>query len=198
MLVDYSYQKYESNYLLTFQINGPVEGLLALAACQLIAFIYGQQIYFETFASFIHVVLGSNASTLVTTYLPAFVSQAPLWTVCTNVLLTFSVLTMFLSLFLVNRAVTKKNKTLFSALPPLAPFILVLLGFILWTTTTTIFADHTFKFLFTAGVSIAYFCNRVTLAFILDLPIADTLKNPMVISFTALFANILTGYFTNG
>jgi hypothetical protein len=32
----------------------------------------------------------------------------------------------------------------------------------------------------------------------LDLPIADTLKNPMVISFTALFANILTGYFTNG
>jgi hypothetical protein len=193
-----TWEEYFVGGLFLPEINGPVEGLLALAACQLIAFFYGQQVYFLSFAEFIAVAIGQGASASVSSVLPIFIAQAPLWKVCTNVLLTFSVLTTFLSLFLVNRAVRKNGSTLINALPPLIPFILVLVSGILWINTTAIFAEHTFLFLFTIGFAIAYFCNRVTLAFILYLPINDTITDPIVGVFAALFVNICVGFLTKG
>lgn len=191
-----TWEEYFVGGLFLPEINGPIEGLLALIGCQLIAFFYGQKVFFLTMADFFGVVFGPSAKSFVSSTLPIFLSNAYMWQVCTNVLLTFSILTMFLSLFLVYRAVNKQKSSLMRALPPLIPFVLVLVSAVLWINTTNIFADHTILFLFTSGVSIAYFCNRVTLAFILNVPIDETIRNPMVIAFAILLLNCISGYLT--
>ncbi len=195
-----TWEEYHVGGLFLPEINGAIEGLLILVYVQFLGFWHGPQVLQLPFNEFVGVIVGGWAQSLAETIIPGFLNSITAARGVSNILILSAIGTTIKSTIDVSKASQKKGKTVFDALPDLIPFIVIFGGSTLWVllSPADIMGCHPYLMLAVTGISSAYFCNHITLSFILNTDIKEMIKDPMLFAWIAALGNLALGVITGG
>jgi hypothetical protein len=195
-----TWEEYHVGGLFLTEINGAIEGLLALIYIQFLGFWHGPGILQLPFNEFVGVVVGGWAQSLAETIIPSYFNSIPAWRGVSNILLFSAIGATIKSTNDVRNAMKKKGKSLSNAISDLVPFIVILGGSVAWVVLSpnNVMGSHPYLMFILTGFSTAYFCNHITLSFILDTDIKEMNKDPMIFAWLIAVANLVIGVITRG
>jgi ethanolaminephosphotransferase len=195
-----TWEEYYVGGLFLTEINGAIEGLLVLIWIQLIAFFHGNAIFQLPFNEFVGITAGEFMRSIVEALSPSYLHTAPVWRGISHLLLIIGLAAIAKSSFDVQKALKKDKKSFISAVFTLVPFFIILGGALLWVviSPSNIISYHPYAMLLTTGFSTAYFCNHITLCFILGTDLKEMSREPMLFAWVVAFANVLLGFITRG
>ncbi|KAL0476350.1 ethanolaminephosphotransferase [Acrasis kona] len=197
-----TWEEYYVGGLFLPEVNGAIEGLLILVYVQFLCGWHGPYIMQLPFNEFVEKVfpLGGVLRWILEWITPSFIHSITAGQGCVNLMAMTAVGSTIKSVYDVFTLTQKQKKSFRVVLSALKPFVVVMFGSLFWVAFSPddIMVNHPVLMFLTTGLACAYFCNHITLAFILNTDIREMNHDYMLYIYMGAIGNSLLGFLTMG